>query len=355
MVLGARPAGPGAPEPALEPDVPIVDAHHHLYDRISSEVAALAGGRRRYLIEELLADMDGGHRFIGTVFADADAMYRADGPAEVRSVGETEFANGVAAMSASGLYGPCRIAAGIVSRADLRLGDRVKPVLEAHVAAGNGRFRGIRQTAAWDADATLLGGMFGVGEGLYRDPTFRTGFAHLARMGLTFDAFVMAPQLADVADLARAFPDTRIVLDHAGQPVGIGSYRDRGDEMLAIWKRGIIELARCENVVVKLGGLGSFLSGFPSFRADPPARSERLAAEWRPYLAAAIELFGAKRCMFESNYPVDSGAGAYGTIWNAFKRITTGCSANEKRLLFAGTATHTYRLDLSATEKGVPS
>jgi predicted TIM-barrel fold metal-dependent hydrolase len=330
-------------EIAIDPSLPIVDTHHHLYDRLSEAHAALAEGKRRYLIDELTADMSG-HNVIGTVFVDGDAMYRVDGPAEYRVVGETEFATGQAAMSASGLYGPSRVAAGIVGRADLRLGDRVKGVLEAHIAAGGGRFRGIRQTGAWDADQTIFGGMFPNGKGMYLDNSFRRGFAHLAPLGLSFDAFVLSTQLSDVADLATAFPNTRIVLDHVGGPIGIGPYRGRLAEMFPAWKRDICAIAQRPNVFMKLGGLGSFINGFPTFRAQPPATSGALAADWRPYVEASIEIFGADRCMFESNYPVDSGAGRYGTIINAYKRLTAVCSASERTSIFSGTAIEVYRL-----------
>ena len=341
-------------ETAIDPALPVVDTHHHMYDRLPEKWASLAGGRRRYLIDELLDDMSSGpsttlkasHNIIATVHVDAAAMYRADGPAEYRVVGETEFISGQAAMSASGLYGPSRIAAGIVGTTDLALGDRVKGVLEAHVVAGGSRFRGIRQTGAWDADAAVFGGMFKNGEGLYRDSAFRRGFAQLAPLGLSFDAFVLSTQLSDVADLANAFPNTRIVLDHVGGPIGIGPYRGHLAEMFPDWKRGIEEIARCPNVSMKLGGLGSFINGFPTFGAQPPASSEALAADWRPYVESSIEAFGAGRCMFESNYPVDCGAGSYGTILNAYKRLTAGCSADERSSIFSGTAIEVYRLPI---------
>src|SRR5262245_14982123 len=251
-------------------------------------------------------------------------------------------------MSASGLYGPNRVAAGIVSTTDCRLGDRVKSVLEAHIAAGGSRFRGIRQTGAWDGDASIFGGMFKNGAQLYRDASFRRGFAHLAPLGLTFDAFVLSTQLPDVADLAAAFPDTSIVLDHAGGPIGIGPYRGRLAEMFPAWKRDMQEIARRSNVTVKLGGLGSFINGFPSYRAQPPASSAALAADWQPYVETCVEAFGAQRCMFESNYPVDFGAGSYGTIVNAYKRITAGYSATERTDIFSGTAIEVYRLAVVA-------
>jgi L-fuconolactonase len=334
-------------EPAIDPGLPIVDTHHHLYDRQTEAAARIAGGRRRYLIDEMLQDMDSGHNIVATVFAEADTMYRADGPPEMRVVGETEFVNGQAAMSASGLYGPSRIAAGIIGRADFRLGDRVRQVLEAHIAAGNGRFRGIRQTGAWDADASIFGGMFPNGAEMYRDPEFRRGFAHLAPLGLSFDAFLLSTQLADLVDLARAFPNTQIILDHCGGPVGIGRYRGRRAEYFPSWQREIARLAACANVAVKLGGLGSFLGGFDVFNAQPAASSEQLAETWNPYITGCIEAFGPSRCMFESNYPVDIGSGAYGTIWNAFKRITAGCSTAERISLFSGTAIEIYRLSIT--------
>lgn len=292
----------------------------------------------------MLADIEtSGHNVTATVFVDADAMYRVDGPPEYRVVGETEFANGQAAMSASGLYGPPRLCAAIVSTTDCRLGDRVKGVLEAHIAAGGARFRGIRQTGAWDADPSIFGGMFKVGEGLYRDSAFRRGFAHLGPLGLSFDAFVLSPQLPDVADLATAFPDTRIVLDHAGGPIGIGRYRGRLAEMFPQWRRDITDIARRHNAVVKLGGLGSFINGFPTYQANPPASSSALATDWKPYVETCIEAFGADRCMYESNYPVDAGAGDYGTILNAYKRIAAGCSTAERAAIFSGTALTVYR------------
>jgi L-fuconolactonase len=331
-------------EPAIDPALPVIDTHHHLYDKLADRFLALGGGRRRYLIDEMLADIEAsGHHVVATVFVDADAMYRQDGPAEYRVIGETEFANGQAAMSASGLYGDPRLCAAIVSTTDLGLGDRVKGVLEAHIAAGGSRFRGVRQTGAWDADASIFGGMFKNGAGLYRDRAFRRGFAHLAPLGLSFDAFVLSTQLPDVADLAAAFPDTRIVLDHVGGPIGIGPYRGRLAEMFPAWERDMREIARRPNVAVKLGGLGSFINGFPTYNANPPASSAALSADWRPYVETCIEAFGATRCMFESNYPVDSGAGSYGTIVNAYKRLTAACSASERASIFSGTALEIYR------------
>lgn len=340
-------------EAIIEPDLPIIDPHHHLWDRraVVSSLPPVKHGfehvvRRspRYLLDELAADMTSGHKVIGTVFVECGAMYRADGPAEMRPVGETEFVNGVAAMSASGIYGDIRACAGIVGHADLTLGARVREVLEAHLAAGGGRFRGVRQSASYDADPEVLGPLARQGPELYRRAEFREGFAQLAPLGLSFDAWMLEPQLPDVIDLATAFPDTSIILDHVGTPLGIGSYSGRRDERFGVWRDNIRELARRPNVNVKVGGLAMVFPGFPSLLADPPAPSEQLAAEWKPYVETCIEAFGAERCMFESNFPVDILSCDYAVLWNAFKRLAAGASAEEKAALFAGTARRIYRL-----------
>jgi L-fuconolactonase len=339
-------------EAILEPDLPIVDPHHHLWDRRGSAApagpqhpfATAIAGALLYLLDQLIADTASGHNVIATVFAECGAFYRADGPPEMRAIGETEFVNGVAAMGASGLYGDFRPCAGIVGRAELTLGDGVAAVLEAHLRAGGGRFRGIRNSASFDADKAVLGPLNRVEAGLYLSDAFRKGFRHLAPMGLSFDAWLLEPQLPELVDLARAFPQTTIVLDHVGTPLGRGSYEGRLAERFPIWRDNIRELAKSPNVSVKLGGLAMAFCNFPSFLAEPRASSEQLAAEWGPYIETCIEAFGPERCMFESNFPVDMGCGSYATLWNAFKRIAKGYSESEKTALFSGTATKVYRL-----------
>jgi predicted TIM-barrel fold metal-dependent hydrolase len=344
------------PEQILEPELPIVDPHHHLWDRRSYQAPNEAEEHpfmtairpaRRYLLDELLADTGSGHNVIATVFVECGAFYKADGPVELRPVGETEFVNGVAAMSASGMYGETRACAGIVSRADLMLGDGVAAVLEAHVRAGGGRFRGIRNSASWEEDKEVLGPLNRVEKGLYLDGAFREGFKHLGRMGLSFDAWLLEPQLPDLIDLARAFEDTTIVLDHVGTPLGRGRYTGLREERFPTWRQNILELAKSPNVVVKLGGLAMAFCNFPSFLKEPRAPSQEIAEEWRPYIETCIEAFGAERCMFESNFPVDMGSCDYATLWNAFKVLAKGASADEKTALFAGTATRIYRLELT--------
>lgn len=338
-------------EPILDPELPIVDAHHHLWDRrrypdaegaAHVALAALAP-KNLYLIDEFLDDTATGHRIIATVFVECAAFYRANGPEELKSLGETEFATGVAAMSASGLYGDTRVNAGIVGRVDLSLGDAAAALLEEHCAIAGARFKGVRNSGTYDADPQVLGPLSRV-EHHYANPAFRAGFRHLARLGLSFDAWVLEPQLTDVIELARAFPDTPIILDHAGTPPGLGRYRGTHAARFANWRANIVELASCPNVTVKLGGLGMGFNNFPSFGRLPRASSAELAADWAPYLETCIEVFGADRAMFESNFPVDVGCGEYTTVWNAFKRIAAGASAHEKAALFAGTAASIYGL-----------
>ncbi len=321
-------------EDIIEPDLAIIDAHHHLWDF----------PQRRYLLPEFLADSDSGHDIRATVYVDCTPYYRGGGAPEMRPVGEVEFANGVAAMAASGRYGTTRVCAAIVGFADLRLGAEVAPVLAAGVAAGNGRFRGIRNVANWDPGDKVHNGHTDPGAELYRDATFRQGFAKLAEFDLSFEAWLYQPQLDDVTDLARAFPEQPIVLNHAGGILGIGSYAGRRDELFAHWRRQISELAACPNVFVKLGGLGMKISGFGFEKRQRPPSSEDLAAAWRPYVETCIEAFGPERCMFESNFPVDKHSCAYPVLWNAFKRLAAGASASEKQALFHDSAAKFYRI-----------
>ena len=273
-------------------------------------------------------------------------MYRAQGPEALRPVGEVEFANGAAAMSASGGYGPAAICAGIVGHVNLLLGEGARPVLEAEIAAGQGRFRGIRHSSAWDADANVAGMYATRPKGLLLDPTFRGGFACLAPLALSFDAWLFHPQIGELTDLARASPDTRIVLDHCGGPAGIGRYANRREEIFPVWKALIREIAKCPNVHVKLGGLAMRLLGYDFHERPLPPSSEELATAWRPYIETCIEAFGPARAMFESNFPPDKGQCSYQVIFNAFKRLAAPYSEAEKTALFSKTAIDVYRLGL---------
>jgi predicted TIM-barrel fold metal-dependent hydrolase len=273
-------------------------------------------------------------------------MYRADGPEELKSLGETEFVCGVAAMSASGNYGPTRCIAGVVGYVDLRLASRAKGVLERHIAISEGRIRGIRNGSTWSDDPVLMRFGGAAGPGLYLDKNFREGFAALVALDLTFDAWVFQTQLGDVVDLARAFPQARIVLNHVGGPVAIGPYAGKRDEAFAVWRAKIQEVASLPNTYVKLGGLGMKMIGFDFFEKPEPPSSQDLEKAWRPYIETCIAAFGPQRSMFESNFPVDKGTCSYQVLWNAFKRIAAGHSADEKAALFSGAAKKAYRLDV---------
>lgn len=325
-------------ETAIEPDLPICDPHHHLWDNRPGAT------QPRYMLHEMVDDMGGGHNICSTVFIECGAMFRADGPEAFRPVGETEFVRGIAAMSASGQYGPTRIAAGIIGTVDLKLGDIAGDVLDAHIEAGGGRFRGIRLGAVWHPDPAIRNHRTNPPEKMLLGDAFRAGFKHLGPRQMSFEAWVCHEQIDDVTDLARAFPDTIIILDHFGGPLGIGPYAGRQDEVFNVWKARINQLAACPNVMAKLGGLNMDINGFGwEARALPPTGQE-LAAATRHYFEHMIEVFGVERCMFESNFPVDKLSCSYTNLWNSFKIMTKDYSADERRALFHDTATRVYRL-----------
>jgi predicted TIM-barrel fold metal-dependent hydrolase len=321
-------------EEILDPGLPIVDAHHHLWDRPGA----------RYLLDDLLRDTGSGHDIRATVYVQARSMYRTEGAEELRSLGETEFANGVAARSASGLYGPIRACAAIVGMVDLMLGDGAAPLLERHIRASGERFRGVRNQTAWHASPEINSNPVPPRPGLLSEPAFRRGAARLLEHGLSLDVWAYHTQLDEVLSLARALPGLTLVLDHCGGPLGAGPYRGRRAEVFADWSGRMRLLAGCPNVVVKLGGLGMAVNGFGFEDWDLPPSSAQLAAAWQPYLETCVEAFGAERCMFESNFPVDKGSYGYVALWNAFKRFAAAGSADEKAALFSGTAIRTYRL-----------
>ncbi len=324
------------PEEVLEPDLPIIDPHHHFWETPI---------RGRYLLHEFLDDLAAGHNIVQTVFLECEAMYRASGPEALRPVGEVEFVRGLAAMSASGGYGRAKIAAGMVGSAEFTLGARIRETLEAEVAAGNGILRGVRYCMPWDKhDEVVKHVARYIPPGLLLDPAFREGFAQLREFGLSFDVWMYHTQLRDVAALAEAFPDTTIILNHVGGPLGVGPYAGHRAEVFEVWRENLAVVAACPNVRVKLGGLGMLHFGFDFHLRDKPPSSAELADAWRPYIETCIEAFGPRRAMFESNFPPDKQSCAYLTLWNAFKRIASGASADEKAALFSGTAAEVYRL-----------
>jgi predicted TIM-barrel fold metal-dependent hydrolase len=319
-------------EDIIDPDLPIIDPHHHLWQR----------GGQTYYLDGLLDDVDSGHNVVATVFLQCFWAYRTDGPEELRPVGETEFVAGIAA-EAEARNTRAKICAGIVGHTDFRLGERVDAVLDAHIAAAGGRFRGIRQVSARH-DAFLASMATPPSPGLLADPAFRIGFARLGHYGLTFDAWLYHTQIPELTNLARAFPEIPVVLDHVGGPLGVGPYRGQRDAVFRDWRVSMKTLATCPNVHIKLGGLAMVVNGFDFHERPMPPSSEELATAWRPYFDACIEDFGPNRCMFESNFPVDKGMCSYPILWNAFKRIAAGASPTEKAALFHDTAARFYRL-----------
>jgi predicted TIM-barrel fold metal-dependent hydrolase len=318
-------------EDVLEPDLPIADPHHHLWERASG----------LYLLDQLRGDLTAGHNVVSTVFIQCGYAYRTDGPAELRPVGETERVAAIAAQAeAAGLKGAC---AGIVGYCDFRQADRVDAVLEAHIAAGAGRFRGIRQSAGWDPAVVVTTSAIPP-RGLLADPAFRSGLGRLGKHGLSYECSLYFPQLSELADLARAFPDLPILANHCAGFIGIGPYAEAPAETLKAYRAAVRDLASCPNVVVKLGGQAMTIRGFNWHEGVLPPSSGEMAAAWKPIMETCIDAFGPTRCMFESNFPVDKGMCSYVSVWNAFKRLAAGYSATEKAALLHDTAARFYRL-----------
>ena len=327
-------------EPAIDPDQTVIDSHHHLYQRPGL----------RYLLEDYQADLASGHDIRASVAVQAHAMLRAEGPPELASLGETEFLNGQAAMSASGLYGPQHVAAGIVGHVDLGMGEGLRPVLERHIAAAGGltrdggRFCGIRQPLAWDRDGSLLNPAYPTSETLADSATFRKGLAVLQNARLSFEIWAFYPQLQHLARMARAFPDLPFVVNHLGGVIRSGTHV--GKDVFAIWRQGVAALAECPNVTIKLSGLGMRLSAFGFDQAVEPPTSEQLAVIWRPWMMTALDLFGSARCMWGSNFPVDKGSYAFCIGLNAVKRLMSEAAADERNDVFWRTAAQHYQLPL---------
>ena len=322
-------------EEALEPELPIIDPHHHLWDHPGS----------RYELDELMADVAEGHNIRATVFVECKAMYRDTGPDALKPLGETEYVNGIAAKAASGGFGATRVAAGIVGFADLRLGKAVDEVLNAHISRAPDRFRGIRHASAFDDSPDIRASHTLPPKGLLGLDAFREGFARLAPHGLSFDAWLYHHQIPELTALARDNAETAIIFDHFGGPLGIGPYEGKRDEIFAQWKKDVAELAQCPNVVAKLGGINMAVNGFGWHKRDLPPTSDELVAATRDWYLHSIDVFGPERCMFESNFPVDKLSCSYGVVWNAFKKIAKGFSAEEKAALVHEATARVYRLD----------
>ena len=319
------------PEEALEPEILICDPHHHLWEYPNS----------RYLLEEFLQDLGGGHRVVKTVFVECLQKYRPGGPENLRPVGETEF---VEQLASACPQSRTAVAAGIVGFADLGLGSAVREVLEAHLEASP-RFRGIRHASAWHASDRIHNAHTSPPEGLLLKDEFRAGFACLEALGLSFDAWAYHSQIPELIDLARTFPGVTVVLNHMAGPLGIGPFAQQREEVFAAWQNSMEQLANCKNVYIKLGGRAMTLSGFGWHKREKPPGSAEVADAMGPYFRTCIERFGAQRCMFESNFPVDKTSCSYTVLWNAFKRLSSDYSEAERSALFHDTACRFYRLE----------
>lgn len=323
-------------EAPVDPAQPIIDAHHHLWDKPGS----------LYLLDEILADMASGHNVVATVFVEGKEGYLSDAPPKLRPLGETRLVAGIAEAGDERSGGERRVAAGIVGFVDLMLGDEAGELLDLHANAGKGRLRGVRNATAWHADPEARGSVLNHPPGQLYAPEMRRGLFELQRRGLVFDAWMYHTQLGDLADLAYAMPELPIVINHIGGPVGIGPYQGRREEVYEDWRHFMRKLSGYQNTTVKLGGLGMLMTGFDFQDRPAPPSSDDLADAWGPYMNQCIEAFGPHRCMFESNFPVDKGTASYGVLWNAFKKITAGYSSTERHSLFFGTANRVYGLGL---------
>ncbi|MDP6833356.1 MAG: amidohydrolase family protein [Alphaproteobacteria bacterium] len=321
-------------EEILEPELAIIDPHHHLWLR----------NGYTYMMPELAVDLASGHNVAATVFAECHSMYRHDGPEAEKSLGETEFVRGQAAMSASGTFGPARACDVMFGNVDMTLGAGVEALLEQHMEASGGRFRGVRYSTGWDGDERIHN--VAPDPGMLVNETVKEAVAVLDRMDLELDCWLYHPQLDEVAELAGAFPNLRIVLNHVGSPILGGPYRGKQEEVFEDWRARILRVGEQQNVFVKLGALPIRMPGFEGDRSLPPG-SEEVAAAWRPWIETCIEAFGPARSMFESNFPVQKRWCSYQVCWNAFKRLAAGASASEKQDLFAGAAAAAYKIDLS--------
>ncbi len=325
-------------EPTLEPDLSICDSHHHFWVHRPEPLAY-----QQYLLADLAADINSGHNVRSTVFIEASSEYHTGGPEELRPVGEVEFAQKLADDSTSGDYGPARAAAAIIGRADLKLGERMRPVLEALQVASPDRFRGVRHSVGWDPTPEVRDREI---RGVLATDGYRAGGRVLAEMGFLLENSLYFPQLDEMADFANAVPELTIVLNHIGGLLRVGHYANRDNEVLAEWRRGVATVAQCPNIVMKLGGMGQARYGFDWSKREVPVGSEELAESLAPLMNYCIEQFGSDRCMFESNFPVDKVSYSYNVLYNAFKRLSQGYSHSERTALFHDTAARVYSIDV---------
>ena len=325
-------------EDALEPDMPICDPHHHLWDFKENFT------QPTYLLPDILKDVNSGHNIVSTVFIECGAMYNPQNSISKNVILEAEFVNGIAAMSESGLYGKTKIAAGIVGSAPLLIGKKVIDILDRLMSISPERFKGIRSQAAMHPDGTIPESRARPPEGVYINEKFQEGFAELAPRNLSFEAWCYHPQIPQLIELAKKFTDTTIIFNHFGGPLGIGSFKNKHEEVYEFWKQNIKELSKCKNVFAKLGGIAMKINGYEWHKNSLPPSSDELLNKTKNYYETSLEYFGAERCMFESNFPVDKLSCSYVNLWNSFKKLTKNYSKNDRALLFHDTASKIYKL-----------
>ena len=320
-------------EDIIEAERPIIDPHHHLWRRADGN---------DYLVDNLWQDTGSGHNIVKTVFIECHAEYRMEGPDHLKPLGETEFVTAQAALTVD-REGKAEIAA-IVGHLDLTRGEQTREPLQAHIELAKGKFRGIRHAGARDPhpESLMIAGR--APEGLYQMAEFREGVKVLADMDLTFDTWHYHHQNRDFVNLARACPDTQMILDHFGTPLGVGPYEAHREEIFEQWKKDIAEIARCENVVAKIGGLAMPDNGFGWHTRETPATSDEFVAAQRRYYLHTIDCFGPDRCMMESNFPVDKLSISYPVLYNGLKKIVADFSEGDKHAMFYGTAARVYKL-----------
>ena len=327
-------------EVALEPSLPICDSHHHLWEFKNEFI------QPKYLIDDYIADINSGHNIKKTIFIECGSMLRKDGPNHLKYIGETEFANGIAAMSSSGKYGKTRVASGIVSSAPLLENNKkLLEVLNGHIMCAGKRFKGIRYQAAMHKNKLVYNSRVNPPDGIYNCQIFRDNFKELYKLKLSFEAWCYHTQLNDLYDLAKSFPKTIIILNHFGGPIGIGPFKNKNKEVFDDWRISIKKLAQLKNIYIKLGGLAMDINGFEWHKKKNAPSSIEYVKKTYKYYETAIETFGINRCMFESNFPVDKKSISYVNLWNSFKIMTRGYSINEKNKLFYKNACKIYKLN----------
>ena len=324
-------------EETLEPEIVICDPHHHFWVHRPEPA-----DYQQYLLPDLAGDVNSGHNVHSTVFIEVRCEYRTDGPDEMKPVGEVEYVQTIADASASGSHGPTKAAAAIIGHADLKLGEGVRPVLEAMQAASPNRFRGVRHSVGWDESRELANREI---KGALGTDGYRAGAKALAGMGLILENSLYFHQASELADFARALPELTIVLNHIGGLVRVGPYANRDEYVLPEWRKGIELMAKAPNIVLKLGGVGQTRFAYGWDERETPVGSEELAETLGPLMNHCIEQFGPERCMFESNYPVDKISYSYNVLFNAFKRLSKDYSATDRANLFHGTAARVYNIN----------